>query len=137
MITLAETNNWLKTHPRLWLPPVGGVLYTVLWIIAEAGRYNLFANVVLFALFGLAIALFCPKADHFALTDRAASPPPGARSLRRSRQHLMANVLCCDVRGLFNRVVDKAPLITYLTPVVGLVFALLAAYCMTTPAEWG
>lgn len=40
-----------------WLPVLGAVIYLTLWIVAEAGRYPLAANVVVFSVFAIAIAL--------------------------------------------------------------------------------
>jgi signal transduction histidine kinase len=46
---------------RTWVPrlaaPVAGAVFVLLWTIAEAGRWGLGENVVLFALFGLALGL--------------------------------------------------------------------------------
>ena len=40
-----------------WLPVAGGVIFLVLWIVAEAGRWGLEGKTVVFALFAVAIAL--------------------------------------------------------------------------------
>ena len=40
-----------------WLPVAGAVIFLVLWIVAEAGRYGLGGKTLVFALFAVAIAL--------------------------------------------------------------------------------
>lgn len=51
-------------HSR-WVPVAGGVVYLVLWIVAEAGRWNIGDKTIVFTLFAIAIALsgFLPIAS--------------------------------------------------------------------------
>ncbi|WP_167045327.1 histidine kinase [Salinibacterium sp. ZJ454] len=44
-----------RTGLSWWAPPVGGAIFFTLWVIAEAGRSNLAGNIVVFALFAVAI----------------------------------------------------------------------------------
>jgi DNA-binding CsgD family transcriptional regulator len=44
-------------HPTTWLPPVGGAVFLILWIVGEAGRWHILENTVVFAPLAIAIGL--------------------------------------------------------------------------------
>lgn len=63
--------NKLRRAARLtlrhirWVPVAGGIVYLVLWIVGEAGRWNIADKTIVFTLFAIAIALsgFVPLAS--------------------------------------------------------------------------
>ncbi|MFM9878399.1 MAG: sensor histidine kinase [Rhodoglobus sp.] len=48
--------HWVSASLRTWLPPAGGAVFLLLWIVAEAGRYAIAEKAAVFALLALAIA---------------------------------------------------------------------------------
>ncbi|CAN5323281.1 hypothetical protein BH10ACT7_BH10ACT7_29240 [soil metagenome] len=62
--TLRQAARLTLRHIR-WVPVAGGIIYLVLWIVAEAGRWAIADKTIVFTLFAIAIALsgFVPLAS--------------------------------------------------------------------------
>jgi signal transduction histidine kinase len=54
--TVKRVGAWIWRHLHVWVPPLAGIIYLVLWVVAEAGR-DIDTVAIVFALFAVAIGI--------------------------------------------------------------------------------